>query len=129
MGDAVMATFSHPQDAVHAAVDMINGMQSLNEKLKEKDYELGLKIGLHEGSALAINADDRVDYFGQTVNIASRVQGLAKAGEIWVTEPVFRATGVQDTFNTSGYCEEEQSVFLKGVREPATVYKMYNITS
>jgi class 3 adenylate cyclase len=129
MGDAVMATFSRPQDAVHAAVDMINGMQSLNEKLRAEQHELGLKIGLHEGPALAINADDRVDYFGQTVNIASRVQGLAKAGEIWITEPVFRAIGVYDTFNTSGYREQRQSVFLKGVREPTTVYKMDSIAN
>ncbi len=128
MGDAVMATFSHPQDGVNAAVDIINGIQSLNQQLKGKDYELGLKIGLHEGSALAINADDRVDYFGQTINIAARVQGLAKAREIWVTEPVFRASGVHDTFNASGYNKEKQSVFLKGVREPTTVYKMYNIS-
>jgi class 3 adenylate cyclase len=125
MGDAIMATFSKPQDGINAAVDMINGMQSLNEKLKEKDYELGLKIGLHEGPALAINADDRVDYFGQTINIAARVQGLAKASEIWVTEPIFRAGGVHDVFRASRYREEKQSVFLKGIREATTVYKMH----
>lgn len=127
MGDAVMATFSQPQDAVNASVDMINGMKSLNEKLKAENHELGIKIGLHEGSALAINADDRVDYFGQAVNIAARVQGLAKAGEICITEPVFRANRVHDVFSASGYREERQSVFLKGVRESTTVYKMYSI--
>ncbi len=127
MGDAVMATFSLPQDGVSAAVGMINGVQSLSEKLKAENYELGLKVGLHEGPALAINADDRVDYFGQTVNIASRVQNLAKGSEIWITEPVFKANGVHDIFNANGYCEEKQSVFLKGVREATTVYKMYNI--
>ena len=76
---------------------------------------------------MAINADDRVDYFGQAVNIAARVQGLAKAGEICITEPVFRANRVHDVFSASGYREERQSVFLKGVRESTTVYKMYSI--
>jgi hypothetical protein len=55
------------------------------------------------------------------------VQGLAKASEIWITEPIFRASGIHDTFSASGYREEKQSVFLKGVREATTVYKMYNI--
>jgi class 3 adenylate cyclase len=127
MGDAVMATFSLPQDGVNAAVGMINGVRSLNERSGAEDYEIGLKVGLHEGPALAINADDRVDYFGQTVNIAARVQGLAKAGEIWITEPIFQTTGVLDAFSASGYREEKQSVFLKGIGEATTVYKMYSI--
>jgi class 3 adenylate cyclase len=127
MGDAVMATFSLPQDGVSASVSMINEVRSLNQKLKAEDYELGLKVGLHEGPALAINADDRVDYFGQTVNIAARVQGLAKAGEIWITEPIFQANGIHEALNASGYIEEKQSVFLKGVRETTTVYKMYSV--
>jgi class 3 adenylate cyclase len=127
MGDAIMATFSLPQEGVNAAVEMINEMQSLNEKLRAEDHELGLKIGLHEGSALAINADERVDYFGQSVNIAARVQGLAKASEIWITEPIFLVNGVHDVFNAGGYVEEKQSVFLKGIREATTVYKMHRL--
>ena len=39
--------------------------------------DLLLKIGIHEGPCLAVNLNERQDYFGQTVNIASRVQGLA----------------------------------------------------
>jgi class 3 adenylate cyclase len=129
MGDAIMATFSLPQEGVNAAVEMINEMQSLNEKLRAEEYELGLKIGLHEGSALAINADERVDYFGQAVNIAARVQGLAKSSEIWVTEPIFLAKRVPDAFYASGFREEEQSVFLKGIRDATTVYKMHRLAS
>ena len=41
------------------------------------DEDLLLKIGIHEGPCLAVMLNDRQDYFGQTVNIASRVQGLA----------------------------------------------------
>jgi class 3 adenylate cyclase len=129
MGDAIMATFSLPQEGVNAAVEMINEMQSLNEKLRAEEYELGLKIGLHEGPALAINADERVDYFGQAVNIAARVQGLAKSSEIWITEPIFLANRVPDVFYASGFREEEQSVFLKGIREATTVYKMHRLAS
>ena len=47
--------------------------------------DLLLKIGIHEGPCLAVTLNDRQDYFGQTVNIASRVQGLAKSRAIFVT--------------------------------------------
>ena len=49
MGDAIMATFSTPLDGVLAAIDMINEIRQLNERIKDQGHELGLKIGLHEG--------------------------------------------------------------------------------
>ncbi len=125
MGDAIMATFSTPQEGVQAAVEMMQGMSILNDQLKIDGHELGLKVGLHEGTALAVNADERLDYFGQTVNIAARVQGLAKAEEIWLTEPIFQANGIIAIFNKDGYREDRQSIFLKGVSEAATLYRMH----
>jgi len=86
---------------------------------------LGLKVGLHEGSALVVNASDRLDYFGQTVNIAARVQGLAKADEIWITAPIYEANQITDSLNTAGYQLEQHSVMLKGVSQAATVYRLY----
>jgi class 3 adenylate cyclase len=123
MGDAIMATFSDPHSAVRSAVSMIQRLEAMRARWQTGDDQLGLKIGLHAGPALAVNADDRLDYFGQTVNIAARVQNLAQAGEIWCTEPVFHATGVQETLVASGYREEKHLVALKGVGQPTTVYQ------
>jgi class 3 adenylate cyclase len=64
-----------------------------------------------------------LDDFGQTVNIAARVQGLAYAGEIWITQPVYETPGVPDFLADHGYAIEQQTAMLKGVREKATVYK------
>jgi class 3 adenylate cyclase len=75
------------------------------------------------GAALATNADDRLDYFGQTVNIAARVQALAQAGEIWLTEPVFQTDGVKNAFIDSGYHNQKHPVSLKGVGQPTLVYQ------
>jgi len=125
MGDAIMATFSTPQEGVQAAIDMVKGMAELNARLRSDGHELGLKIGLHEGNALAVNADDRFDYFGQTVNIAARVQGLAKADEIWVTKPILEAVEVADIFEIAGYQANQHQVRLKGVREETTVYCLH----
>jgi class 3 adenylate cyclase len=86
IGDAVMATFPTPDRALAAAIRMREAMRDLNRKTGRED--LILKIGVHEGSCIAVAMNDRQDYFGQTVNIASRVQGLATAQAIFATEPV-----------------------------------------
>ena len=53
-----------------------------------------LKIGVHKGAAIAVTLNDRLDYFGQTVNIAARVQNIADADELYISEQVFEADGV-----------------------------------
>ena len=75
IGDAVMATFPTPDRALAAALRMRAAMDHLNAERGGQD--LLLKIGIHEGPCLAVMLNDRQDYFGQTVNIASRVQHLA----------------------------------------------------
>ena len=75
IGDAVMATFPTPDRAIAAALRMRDAMRQLNEQYGRED--LLLKIGVHEGPCIAVAMNERQDYFGQTVNIASRVQGLA----------------------------------------------------
>lgn len=124
MGDAIMATFSSPIDGVRAALEMMQKMKQFNIGLSQQEYALGLKIGLHEGSALAVNAEDRLDYFGHAVNVASRVQGLAQADEICVTEPVLQADGVRREFADRGYMEESRLVSLKGIGRPVNVYQL-----
>ena len=86
IGDAVMATFHSPDHAVAAALKMREAMQKLNVERGSED--LLLKIGIHEGPCLAVVLNDRQDFFGQTVNIASRVQGLATSQAICATGPV-----------------------------------------
>ena len=81
IGDAVMATFPTPDRALAAALRMREAMRQLNETHGRED--LLLKIGIHEGPCLAVTLNERQDYFGQTVNIASRVQGLAHRGRSW----------------------------------------------
>src|SRR5919108_737299 len=56
--------------------------------------DLIVKIGLHEGPCLAVMLNERQDYFGQTVNIAARVQSLSTNQEIHITGPVIDAPGV-----------------------------------
>jgi class 3 adenylate cyclase len=86
IGDAVMATFPTPDRALAAAFRMRDAMRKLNETHDRED--LLLKIGIHEGPCLAVTLNERQDYFGSTVNIASRVQGLAMTPSILATDSV-----------------------------------------
>jgi class 3 adenylate cyclase len=75
MGDAVMASFARPQDAVRAARAMVADAIAVHGELG-----IGIKLGLHEGSCLAVRANDRLDFFGTTVNLAARLLGQATLG-------------------------------------------------
>ncbi len=61
-------------------------MTRINAERSNED--LLLKIGIHEGPCLAVTLNNSQDYFGQTVNMAARVQGLASSRAIFVTKPV-----------------------------------------
>ena len=102
----------------------MNGMTHLNARMKLQGHDTGLKVGLHEGPALAVNSDERLDYFGQTVNVAARVQGLASAGEIWLTHRVMQSPGVADLMRGAGYQPLEKDVSLKGVGAPTRVHQL-----
>jgi class 3 adenylate cyclase len=93
IGDAVMATFLNPLDAVQAAIEMLAAIEDFNKGIAEK---MVLKIGVHRGHSIVVTLNDRLDYFGQTVNIAARVQSLAEAGEVYITQDIYKSPGVQD---------------------------------
>jgi class 3 adenylate cyclase len=118
-GDAIMAVFATQVEAVQAALDMLDAIDEFNQKISQK---LILKIGIHAGRSIAITLNNRLDYFGQTVNIAARVQGLAGAGEIYITEAVYQAEGVGEALKDHDVTAEETQV--KGVSEKLKVYRI-----
>jgi len=119
IGDAVMAAFMNPLDAVHAALEMLRDIEAFNHNISDK---LVLKIGIHTGHSIVVTLNDRLDYFGQTVNIASRVQGLADAGEIYISEDVYNFPGVQEAVGQYDIASEK--VVVKGISGKIQVYKI-----
>jgi class 3 adenylate cyclase len=91
IGDAIMARFRDPASAVRTAIEMRERIERLAER---GTADLVLRIGLHRGPAIAAVSRDRVDYFGQTVNAASRIQAAARPGEIVLSDDVYRGMGV-----------------------------------
>ncbi len=84
IGDAVMACFETPADAVRAALAVQEGRLSFGER----NEEVVLKIGVHCGPSISVNLNDRLDYFGSTVNLAARLQGESRGNDVVLSETV-----------------------------------------
>ncbi|MDD2715595.1 MAG: DUF5939 domain-containing protein [Candidatus Wallbacteria bacterium] len=93
IGDAVMAAFPVNLNAVRAAV-------AIQEVFETSGADIRVKIGLHRGPTIAVTSNRNLDYFGRTVNIASRVQGHSSAGEILMTEQVSSEKAVKRFLTT-----------------------------
>jgi class 3 adenylate cyclase len=122
IGDAVMATFPTPDRALAAALRMRNAMPGIKDSSGTE--ELLLKIGIHEGPCLAVTLNDRLDYFGQTVNIAARVQGLAISSSIFATGSVVQHPVSSKLLVTEGLTPEAQRAALRGIADEVTVYEI-----
>ena len=122
IGDAVMATFTRPEQALAAGLRMRSAMDRLNEQRGTKD--LVVKIGIHEGPCLAVMLNERQDYFGQTVNIAARVQGLSNSQAIHVTGPVISAHAVKDILQKADITPIQKHAALRGIADKIVVYEI-----
>lgn len=95
IGDAVMAAFADPADAVRAARAVQAGIAAMNRSLGLPVAEgLVVKIGLHAGPCIAVTLNERLDYFGSTVNLAARLGAAARGGELIVSGAMAEDTGV-----------------------------------
>ncbi|MDK1386251.1 adenylate/guanylate cyclase domain-containing protein [Sinorhizobium sp. 8-89] len=120
IGDAVMATFPTPDRAVAAAMRMRDAMRELNEERGSED--LLLKIGIHEGPCIAVSLNERQDYFGQTVNIASRVQHLATSREIFATGSVIEDPRALSLLSDRGLNPMSHNVTLRGITNEISIF-------
>jgi len=120
MGDSVMAAFRHPIAALRA-------MWKAQVKIMERgEPMLWLKAGMHKGPCIVVNLNDRLDYFGSTVNIAARLPGFSQGGELIFTEEIYNDPDVQE-FLTQKLKPDALSRFsnnVKGFDDPFTLWKL-----
>jgi adenylate cyclase len=81
IGDAVMAVFVDDLDGVRASVAILEAFETFRDG-HEHRRRTHIKLGFFAGSAYAVTANGILDYFGQTVNVAARLQGAAASGEL-----------------------------------------------
>jgi class 3 adenylate cyclase len=122
IGDAIMATFETPDRAIAAALRMREAMSDLGAERQHQS--LRLKMGIHEGSCLAVTLNAQQDYFGQTVNIASRVQGIAASRSIVVTKSVVENAQARALLESNGLKPVPRRVALSGIPDKVSVYEI-----
>ena len=91
IGDSVMAVFRDPVSAIKA-VERIQQIFTTSSAMRNT---FRLKAGIHMGNCTVVNLNNRIDYFGNTVNIAARLVDVAKEKEIVVSQAVFEHPDVQ----------------------------------
>jgi len=99
IGDAVMAAFSDPVQAIEAA-------HAIHVRFPGPGggapTAVRLRISIHTGPCIAVNLNSGIDYFGGTVNTAAKLQRCAGAGESALSEAVQRAPGVAEALRARG---------------------------
>lgn len=133
IGDAILAFFGDPEsrgikeDAL-ACVDMALKMKRKIIELEKYWHERGfsrafkVRIGINTGYLTVGNfgSEDRMDYtiIGGAVNLASRIESIAKPNEIWISEETHLL--IKDKI----FCEEMDEISVKGIKHPIKVYRV-----
>ena len=76
---------------------------------------LTIKLGLHEGPAIAVTLNERLDYFGSTVNMAARLQGQSNGGDIVLSRTFAEDPGIAGLLD--GLTVRQEHCQLKGFAE------------
>jgi class 3 adenylate cyclase len=122
IGDEVMGVFADEVSAVRASFQMQQSLEASNQS-RDDDEELTLKIGVHRGPVIAVTLNNRIDYFGRTVNIAARTQAVSGAGELSMAEPFLNAPGVKKALREHVSNLKRGMVNMKGIEKPVAVYR------
>jgi len=114
IGDAFLMTYDSPTDAVLAGVAVQEALAKHNQGVSASD-RIEIRVAINAGE---VNLSEN-DVFGEAVNIAARIEGVAEAGEVYFTEAVYLAMN-----KTEVPSSEIGLLQLKGIPEKVRVYKV-----
>jgi class 3 adenylate cyclase len=123
IGDAVMAAFSDPADAVRAALAIQGNVAAFNRAhaLGAEDG-LVIKLGLHAGSCIVVTLNGRLDYFGSTANLAARLEGESRGGDIVISQALADDPAVAPLLR--GVSAVPESASVKGFAAPVAFLRL-----
>ncbi|MBA3532702.1 MAG: AAA family ATPase [Ardenticatenales bacterium] len=124
IGDAVMAVFGiptahehDPEHAIRAALEMQQALAALNDEMEpEWGLRLAMRIGIHTGLVVVGYLGEDFTVVGDTVNLASRLEGAAPVGGVLISHDTYRH--VRGLFDV----EPLEPIRVKGKAEPVQVY-------
>lgn len=122
IGDAIMAVFSDPAKGVGAALAIQAQIHHFNTT--HPNEPLVIKLGLHQGPCLAVNLNDKLDYFGTTVNLAARLQGQSEGGDVVISEILRRDPAVVKHLEELAVQVTPFETSIKGFDEHFHLYRL-----
>src|SRR6266480_7724236 len=114
-GDGLLAEFSSVVDALRCALDIQGDMSKRNANVPQHK-RLEFRIGINVGDIII----DRDDIFGEGVNVAARLEGLAEPGGICISEDAHRQVRGKLEFSSEDIGEQK----LKNITEPVRAYRL-----
>jgi class 3 adenylate cyclase len=120
LGDAIMAVFIDPADALEAALEMDRDVQTI----EFLGRPLRLRVGLHVGPCVAIRANETIDYFGSTVNLASRLAAVAGAGEIAMSRSSAERPELAARLAQTATVQSDETLAIAGLPQPVGVVRV-----
>jgi len=122
IGDAVMAAFVDDLAAVAASLEMLRAFDKFRAEVPN-GARTHLKLGVFRGPSYLVNANGVLDYFGQTVNIAARLQAQAASGELVIEAALADLAVARGTLPASSVRERYRAT-LKGVTQALDVVRI-----
>ena len=123
IGDAVMATFRTGADALRAGLVIQRRFRDHNERCTGPKSIV--KMGLHQGPCILLNLNDRLDYFGGTVNLAARVQGTSVGDDITLSAVFAGDPEVRAILADEDLVGEPFTARLKGIEGEAPLVRLW----
>jgi class 3 adenylate cyclase/tetratricopeptide (TPR) repeat protein len=131
LGDGLMSLFGapiahedDPQRALYAALAIQHHLKDYSEKLKVRNIELAMRIGINTGIVIVgrIGDDLTMEYtaIGDTVNLASQIESTAQPGTVQVAENTYHLTEAYFDFEDLG------EMLMNGVQQPVRAYRVLN---
>ncbi|MDR3518319.1 MAG: adenylate/guanylate cyclase domain-containing protein [Azospirillaceae bacterium] len=114
IGDAVMAAFAEPADALAAALAI---------QTRPPGDGLVIRLGLHTGPCVAVTLNGRLDYFGSTVNLAARLEGCGHGGDVVISQSLAMDPAISTVL--APLDTRAEIVTLKGFDKPIGILRIH----
>lgn len=122
IGDAIMAVFSDDWCGLAASLEMLRVFEHFRATNAEA-RRTHVKLGFYSGPCFVLTANKVLDYFGQTVNVAARLQAQARSGEVVIEESFADEAIARGALNPEAVIERYGAT-LKGVEHPIRVARV-----
>ena len=119
-GDGIHAAFLTPDAALRASIEMQHSMAQFRNEFTTEP--VAIRIGVNSGNSISVNLNDRLDYYGKTVNLAARLESQGEGGEITMSGEFIKDPAVAEILRD--YELHKGEVSLKGLSKPQAIYQI-----